>query len=41
MTTFKSENALGDCPGFLIQGSKQGLIVMQEWWGLNDQVSGV
>ncbi|XP_060581394.1 uncharacterized protein LOC132737995 [Ruditapes philippinarum] len=39
--TFKSENAKGDCPGVL-QGTGQnrtkGLIVLQEWWGMNDQI---
>ena len=38
MVTFKSENKLGDCPGLFIKGSKQGLVVIQEWWGLNDQI---
>ena len=38
MVTFKSENRKGDCPGLFIKGSKQGLVVVQEWWGLNDQI---
>lgn len=40
--TFKSENAKGDCTGVL-QGDKtktdKGIIVLQEWWGLNDQIT--
>jgi len=37
--TFSSENAKGECPGWL-QGdnSTKGLIVLQEWWGMNDQI---
>ncbi|KAK3602246.1 hypothetical protein CHS0354_034481 [Potamilus streckersoni] len=39
--TFKSENALGDCPGTLdgdVTKTKKGLIVLQEWWGVNVQI---
>merc|ERR1712150_319186 len=34
-----SKNAKGACPAELIDlKSKMGLIVLQEWWGLNDQI---
>ena len=39
--SFKSENKLGDCPGVMVGDSKTtniGLVVIQEWWGLNDQI---
>lgn len=39
--SFKSENKLGDCPGVMVGDSKttnKGLVVIQEWWGLNDQI---
>lgn len=38
--TFPSTNPLGDCPGVL-QGnlsSTAGLIVLQEWFGMNEQI---
>ncbi|XP_033727156.1 protein usf-like [Pecten maximus] len=39
--TFPSQNKLGSCP-YVITGdiskTKKGLIVLQEWWGLNDQI---
>ncbi|XP_053382146.1 protein usf-like isoform X2 [Mercenaria mercenaria] len=38
---FKSENAQGDCPGILhgdVSKTKKGVIVLQEWWGINDQI---
>lgn len=39
--TFDSENKAGKCEGVL-QGdfatTKKGLIVLQEWWGLNEQI---
>ena len=40
--SFPSENALGDCPGVMVKAketkSKRGLVVLQEWWGLNQQI---
>ncbi|GAB1600221.1 uncharacterized protein LOC115209710 [Argonauta hians] len=39
--TFPSENKEGDCPAVLAGGtdkSKRGLIVLQEWWGMNQQI---
>ncbi|GAB1599744.1 uncharacterized protein LOC115209710 [Argonauta hians] len=39
--TIPSENKKGDCPGVLIGDpgiNKRGLIVLQEWWGLNQQI---
>ncbi|XP_013400769.1 uncharacterized protein LOC106166668 [Lingula anatina] len=38
--TFQTENKLGDCPGHMVDvpGCKKGLIVLQEWWGMNDQI---
>lgn len=41
LVNFKSENKLGDCPGMLIKGSNQGLVVIQEWWGLDDAIKNV
>lgn len=39
--TFDSENKAGKCEGVL-QGdfsqTKKGLIVLQEWWGMNEQI---
>ncbi|XP_069105921.1 protein usf-like [Argopecten irradians] len=38
---FPSQNLMGDCP-YVMSGdpsnTKKGLIVLQEWWGLNDQI---
>ncbi|OWF36309.1 uncharacterized protein LOC110441835 [Mizuhopecten yessoensis] len=39
--SFASENKKGNCPGLCFgedSKSKQGLIVLQEWWGINDQI---
>ncbi|KAH3828623.1 protein usf-like [Dreissena polymorpha] len=39
--TFKTNNALGDCPGMMHgdpEKSKMGLVVVQEWWGMNEQI---
>lgn len=40
--SFASENALGNCPGVFIKGketrSTRGLVVLQEWWGMNQQI---
>ncbi|XP_063419361.1 protein usf-like [Mytilus trossulus] len=39
--TFKSENKLGDCPGVVTGDpavTKKGLVVIQEWWGMNEQI---
>lgn len=38
--TFSSDNKIGDCPGMLHgdASSKIGLIVLQEWWGMNEQI---
>ena len=39
--SFDTENALGTCPGMLageVGDSKQGLVVIQEWWGMNEQI---
>lgn len=37
--TFKSANKLGDCPGYIAgESNKLGLIVIQEWWGVNEQI---
>ncbi|CAL1530164.1 unnamed protein product, partial [Lymnaea stagnalis] len=38
---FESANKLGLCPGFLCGDPKKqtkGIIVLQEWWGANDQI---
>ena len=39
---FGSENAKGECPAVFIKGkdstSTRGLVVLQEWWGLNQQI---
>ena len=39
---FASENAKGECPAVFVKGkdssSTRGLIVLQEWWGLNQQI---
>ncbi|KAK3087606.1 hypothetical protein FSP39_008284 [Pinctada imbricata] len=40
--TFKSDNSLGDCPGELSghgEGDRKlGLVVIQEWWGMNADI---
>lgn len=39
--TFVSDNKLGPCPYVMsgdVSKTKKGLIVLQEWWGLNDQI---
>lgn len=40
--SFASENAKGECPGVFVKGkdssSSRGLIVLQEWWGMNQQI---
>ena len=39
--SFKSENKLGDCPGVMVgdpKTTKKGVIVIQEWWGMNNQI---
>ena len=40
--TFSSENsALGDCPAVLtgnFDNTTKGLVVLQEWWGMNEQI---
>ncbi|KAL8558495.1 hypothetical protein ACOMHN_059236 [Nucella lapillus] len=33
-----SENKAGECPGVLIRPEPKGLIVLQEWWGMNEQI---
>ena len=38
---FPSENKQGACPGVLVgdpSSTKRGLIVLQEWWGMNQQI---
>jgi carboxymethylenebutenolidase len=44
MITFKRPDS-SDCPGYLASpagGDKApGIVVIQEWWGLNDQIKGV
>ncbi|XP_028396670.1 uncharacterized protein LOC114520569 [Dendronephthya gigantea] len=39
---FASENAKGECPAVFVKGkdssSSRGLIVLQEWWGMNQQI---
>ena len=36
---FVSENKAGACPGFVGgNGSKAAVIVLQEWWGVNEQI---
>lgn len=38
---FPSENKQGACPGVLVgdpSRTKRGLIVLQEWWGMNQQI---
>ena len=39
LVTFSSKNTLGDCKGVLF-GNKPspGVIVIHEWWGLNEQI---
>lgn len=37
----KSEHPKGDTPGVIIgdpSKTKKGVVVLQEWWGLNDQI---
>ena len=37
--TLQSKNKLGPLPGYVTSGSqKMGLVVIQEWWGANDQI---
>ncbi|XP_074625096.1 protein usf-like [Acropora palmata] len=39
--TFTSTNPLGDCPGSLngaMRNPSKCLIVVQEWWGMNEQI---
>lgn len=39
--TFATENVHGQCSGFLqgnVSKTKKGLIVLQEWWGMNEQI---
>jgi len=39
--TFTTENKAGDCLGVVfgdLSTQKQGLIVIHEWWGMNDQI---
>lgn len=40
--SFASENALGNCPGVLVKAketsSTRGLVVLQEWWGMTQQI---
>ena len=39
--SFASSNPLGDCPGSLNGGMRapgKCLIVVQEWWGMNEQI---
>lgn len=39
--TFSSLNPLGDCPGSLNGGMRDPmkcLVVVQEWWGMNEQI---
>ena len=40
METFASENKKGDGCGYVVgdSSSKQGLIVIHEWWGQNEQI---
>ena len=38
VVNFKSENAKGDCPSVVVKGGNIGVIVLQEWWGINDQI---
>ena len=39
---FASEHGKGECPAVLIKGkdsnTTRGLVVLQEWWGLNQQI---
>ena len=37
--TLQSLNKLGSLPGYVSSGShKAGLVVIQEWWGANEQI---
>jgi carboxymethylenebutenolidase len=37
--TIESENKLGSLPGYVTSGDrKAGVIVIQEWWGVNEQI---
>lgn len=37
--TLNSLNKLGSLPGYVTSGShRAGLVVIQEWWGANDQI---
>jgi carboxymethylenebutenolidase len=42
MIDFKRPDG-GTCKGYLAEGGqgKPGIVVIQEWWGLNDQIKGV
>jgi len=39
---FSSENKLGPCPGYVAKPSanetKMGIVVLQEWWGVNENI---
>lgn len=43
MITFKKHNETGTTEGYVAksEGSRVGIVVIQEWWGLNDQIKGV
>ena len=43
MITFHKHEEDGNTAGYLASapGSKTGIVVIQEWWGLNDQIKGV
>lgn len=39
--TIPSENSLGPCPVVMVGNpskTKQGVVVLQEWWGMNQQI---
>ena len=43
MITFHKHEDSGETAGYLAAapGAKAGIVVIQEWWGLNDQIKGV
>ena len=38
MVNFHSDNARGECPGVLVKRGHIGILVLQEWWGINEPI---
>jgi len=45
LITFKRPDGKEECPGYYVEPSTgstaPGVVIIQEWWGLNDQIKGV